>query len=83
MDGKFSRQRCLDPGPVFKKCMDPDPVCLERLDPDPICPERLDSDPDPVNIRPRLWAAFGRSENDQPIRVTVYPLALKISCSDM
>ena len=51
--------------------------------PDPVCPERLDSDPDPVNIRPRLWAAFGRSENDQPIRVTVYPLALKISCSDM
>ena len=36
IDGKFSRQRCLDP--------DPDPVCPERLDPDP--------DPDPVNIRP-------------------------------
>ena len=27
IDGKFSRQRCLDP--------DPDPVCPERLDPDP------------------------------------------------
>ena len=52
IDGKFSRQRCLDPDPVFKKCMDPDPVCPERLDPDPGCPERLDPDPDPVNIRP-------------------------------
>ena len=36
IDGKFSRQRCLDP--------DPDPVCPERLDPD--------TGPDPVNIRP-------------------------------
>ena len=47
IDGKFSRQRCLDP--VFKKCMDPDPVCPERLDPDPdpVCPERLDPDPEP------------------------------------
>ena len=58
IDGQFSRQRCLDPDPVFKKCMDP--VCPERLDPDPVCPERLDPDPfcperlgpDPVNIRP-------------------------------
>ena len=38
IDGKFSRQRCLDPD------------CPERLDPDPVCPERLD--PDPVNIIP-------------------------------
>ena len=44
IDGKFSRQRCLDP--------DPDQVCPERLDPDPVCPERLDPDSDPVNIRP-------------------------------
>ena len=29
LNGKFSRQRCLDPDPVFKKCMDP--VCPERL----------------------------------------------------
>ena len=52
IDGKFSRQRCLDP--VFKKCMhpDPDPACPERLDPDLVCPERLDPDPDPINIRP-------------------------------
>ena len=34
IDGKFSRQRCLDPYPVLKKNMDPDPVCPERLDPD-------------------------------------------------
>ena len=44
IDGKFSRQRFLDPDPG------PDPVCPERLDPDPVCLERLD--PDPVNIRP-------------------------------
>ena len=35
IDGKFSRQRCLDP--------DPDPVCHERLDPDPVCLEGLDA----------------------------------------
>ena len=34
IDGKFSRQRCLDP--------DPDPVCPERLDPD-----RFNIRPDP------------------------------------
>ena len=42
IDGKFSRQRCLDP--------DPDSVLKKIMDPDPICPERFD--PDPVNIRP-------------------------------
>ena len=35
IDGKFSRQRCLDP--------DLDPVCHERLDPDPVCLEGLDA----------------------------------------
>ena len=52
IDGKFSRQRCLDPDPVFKKCMDPDLVC----------PERLYPEPDPVNIRPDpqpcWWSKF-------------------------
>ena len=39
IDGKISRQRCLDPDTVLKKIMDSDPVC-----PDPVN-IRLDSKP--------------------------------------
>ena len=44
IDGKFSRQRCLDPDP------DRDPVCPERLDPDPD-PEKFEN-----RIRIRIYA---------------------------
>ena len=36
MDGKFSRQRCLDPDPVCPERLDPDPVNI-RPDPKPCC----------------------------------------------
>ena len=51
IDGKFSKQRCLDP------------VCPERLDPDPVRPERLDPDSNPVNIRPGSATLLLRKAN--------------------
>ena len=56
IDGKFPRQRCLDP--VLKKLMDPDPVCPERLDTDPVCPERFDPDPVIITLDPKPCLVF-------------------------
>ena len=71
IDGKLSRQRCMDPGSGFglEKIMDLDPVCPERLDPDS---DNIRPDPKPQQRFNSLEMISVKDEEKNEFLIIIY-----------